>query len=101
MLPRAGDADTEELEYVPDAVTGVASTGGQDELAAVLLVLSGEITKLCVLLQECGEDEFRAIQSRLDLFRSLVAQLPAKPRPGRRIGFKHTPKKPRKAKAAK
>jgi hypothetical protein len=101
MRPRSGDEETEEYEYVPDAITGVASTGGQDELASVLLLLSGEITKLCVLLQECGEDEFKAVQTRLDLFRSLVAQLPVKPRPGRRIGFKAMSKKPRKAKGAK
>lgn len=100
MRPRSGDDDTEDLEYVPDAVTGVAATGGQDELAAVLLALSGEITKLCVLLQECGDDEFRAIQPRLDLFRSLVAQLPTKPKPRRRIGFSPTTT-PKKKKAAK
>ena len=98
MLPRAGD--DEEYEYVHDAVTGVTSPGGQDELAAVILALTGEVTKLCVLLQECPESEFKAILPRLSIFRSIVNQMPTKAKPARKIGFKASDKpKSRKRKS--
>ena len=91
-----------EEEYEDDAVEMIGSptasdSGGVSDLGDLLLALTGEVTKLAVLMSEIDDGDLRMIRGRLGVFRKVVDQLPDTARPRRVIGFvPPTPKKKRR-----
>lgn len=81
--------EEEYEEPAPDAlVGGPPATEDDSELSGILADLACATLKLGMLLAEADEDRWAATRGRLGTFLSLVQQLPDKPRPQRRVGFR-------------
>lgn len=68
--------DDELDEPANEALPGHAAEAGGADLAEVLLALTGETCKLAVVLSELDQASFSKLKSRLQIFLSVVEQIP-------------------------
>lgn len=80
--------EEDDYEDAPvEALSGnIQSMGDTSEMGTVILMLTGELTKLEILLGEVDEDEFRKLSPRLGRLLGVLARIP-RPRALRRLGF--------------
>lgn len=82
--------EEDDVEESVEALPGGPPSGvDTSELATVILMLTGEMTKLEILLCEIDEDEFKRLAPRLNRLLGVLARIP-RPRAVRRVGFQRT-----------
>lgn len=84
-------ADEAEYTEIPiESLLGGAPSTDPSLIGDLTMEIAAQLTRLHLMLDEADEDEYAAHRRRLDLLRTMVANLPESARRRRKIGFSVT-----------